>query len=82
MTDKKRDQIKRGTRAKQALENRIVTVAFERIDQRIVDDWRSCKEPQKRDEFWYQQDALYALKGCLKEFVITGKNAQKEIERK
>ena len=82
MTDKKRDQIKRGIQAKQLLDNQLLADVFEQVGQDILSQWTYSKDPQEREQLWGQYHGLEAVKECIMHFVITGKSAQKEIERK
>ena len=82
MTDKKREQIERGIRAKQLLENSLLIETFEHLDREFLNDLKSCEDPIKRDQIWNKLFGLPAFKACFNYYVINGKSAQKEIERK
>lgn len=82
MSDKKRDQIERGIKAKQLLDNQLLAEAFEQVGQDILSQWTYSKDPQEREQLWGQYHGLEAVKECLMHYAIMGKAAQKELERK
>lgn len=48
--------------AARILQSRVFREAFERLDARYVQAWRNCADSMKREDWWYMQRALLAVK--------------------
>jgi hypothetical protein len=85
MTDesKLRKQQERGDRAKRLLENELLVEAFEKIEADILDKWQNsaADEKEQRDNAYLMHRLLQNLKAQIKQIVITGDGATKELLR-
>ena len=44
------------------LQSRVFRDAFDRLDARYVQAWRTCADGVKREDWWHMQRALFAVK--------------------
>lgn len=48
--------------AARILQSRVFRDVFARLDARYVQAWRAASDSVRRDEWWYMQRALFAVK--------------------
>lgn len=85
MTDdretKLRKMDKKGMQAKDLIDNELLNEAFEFIEEKIISEW---KEGDARDELHMKKckdrlDSIRLVRMYLKEVLVKGKNARKEL---
>lgn len=48
--------------AKHLLSSEVLRSAYQRLDEKIVDDWRIASTPEKRERLWIKQQLLGELR--------------------
>jgi hypothetical protein len=81
-------EVQRGNRAQQILDDPMVKAALDEIGQTIIDQWRMCpvKDMEMREKLWMMFNVRHRFIDALREHIDTGKLAKKtlldEAERK
>jgi hypothetical protein len=81
-------EVQRGNRAQQILDDPLVKAALDDIGNRIIEQWRACpvKDVELREKLWMMFNVRHAFIDAMREHIDTGKLAKKslidEAERK
>ena len=77
-------QLHRGSRAKEVLENEIYIEAFETIEKALIDKWKNspARDQAGRESIYLMQTMLQKVQMCLRTTMETGMLAQQELRHK
>jgi hypothetical protein len=77
-------RLARGDRAREVLENEEFNLAFEAIQQEIIEQWKSApaRDADGREKLWTMLKLSDKLKAALTSTLETGKLAQAELQHK
>jgi hypothetical protein len=81
--DKLRDALQRGDRAKLLLQNELLIEAFEKLENKIMEEWKATdpEDKERREDAWRSLKLLQTLQGQFRRIVTTGEAASKELVR-
>jgi hypothetical protein len=78
-----RQKVQRGKKALEILEDETMAAAFEALEERYTNDWKTSKidDVVKRDRAYANMSVLQDFKDQLQSFVDSAKIASKQLER-
>jgi hypothetical protein len=75
-------EMERGNRAREVIENEVYAEAWAAIEKEIIEQWRSARNPQDREQL-HQLLLMHAkAKTALESVMRSGQIAEAEIARK
>lgn len=80
MTDKLRDDVRRGEQAKALLDNEVLKETFRYLEHSYTEAWKACKTTELREEAWHAIRNLQRLEEHLVTVLNNGKLAQRQIQ--
>lgn len=72
------NDIERGDRAREVLENQVYIEAFEAIEQELIKSWKQSKSADDRESLWLEQKLLSKVQTHLLIAMQTGKLARQK----
>jgi hypothetical protein len=81
--NKLHDALQRGDRAKALLNNELLNEAFERLEAKIMEEWKGTdpEDRERREDAWRSLKLLQNLTSQFRRIVTTGEAASKELVR-
>lgn len=76
------DSILIGEEASRLLASEIVRQAFDNLERKYIEDWKSSKDPAERETHFYRVEALTGLKAAINELAFSGRIDQESIRRR
>jgi hypothetical protein len=72
----------RGRAAERLLNDPLMIEAFESIERSIMEEWKACRWPRRRDRLWTELKLLSRVKGHLAQTIASGKLAKQQLGKR
>ena len=76
------DEISRGTTAERILEDEVFKEAVSEVSKRLVEEWSTSHNKERREELWAQQHALTKVVENLATFMQNGEMQKRLTDTK
>lgn len=74
------EQQRRGLRAQAILRDELFVEAWAALEQRYIEEWKSCKDAERRERLHTAVAILDRVRGHIEEIAGTGKLAERRIQ--
>ena len=64
--------IERGERAKQTLQDEVISEALSDLENTLVDSWKAANTTEHREELWFTLKGLSRFKTLLEGAIVSG----------
>lgn len=75
--DREVNRVAEGAEAKRLLNGPVMEKAFQMAESNFIESWKDSKEPEMRDLYWAQVQALQEVRRMLRRIISDGEYASR-----